>query len=61
MMVTVEEAKKLVCPLTMRDFAKGAQCGCLGPDCMAWRYKDHATDPTRGWCGLAGKPEWWPK
>lgn len=98
MMVTVEESKVLICPLmsTVSTFQN-----CRGAGCMAWRWKDHATDPTwvaavrqaaedikdtspsrtkaaahvrknraqyglaefpeRGWCGLAGKPEWWPK
>lgn len=103
MMVTVEEAANILCPMTFNassEYGPERQM-CLGPQCMAWRYKDHATDdawtaavrkaadelndatpgrtkatqavrkdrakyglpvvPERGWCGLAGKPEWWPK
>jgi hypothetical protein len=99
MMVTIEEAKTLTCPLTIASDA--ALYPCKGPQCMAWRYRDHQTDdvwaqavrkaaeelgdtspsrtkatravmnnrtkyglsdvPSHGWCGLAGKPEWWPK
>lgn len=30
---------------------------CLADNCMAWRERVLADKPTRGYCGLAGKPE----
>jgi hypothetical protein len=94
MMLTIAEAGGKQCVMKLTD-------KCIGPSCMAWRYKDHETGPewilavkqaaeelgdtspsrtkaaahvmrnrtkyglpetpTHGWCGLAGKPEWWAK
>ena len=38
-----------------------ALCRCLASDCMKWRWdeggRNFGADPSRGWCGLAGKPE----
>lgn len=31
--------------------------GCVGPECMAWRWADNVAgsmEPDRGYCGLAG-------
>jgi len=31
---------------------------CIGSDCMAWRWqRSEALDASRGYCGLAGRPE----
>ena len=42
--VTPEEAKKKVCPSSMggllmvQNTVMASEHGCLGPDCMAWRW-----------------------
>jgi hypothetical protein len=30
--------------------------GCVGSECMMWRYLNSDPDSTDGYCGLAGKP-----
>jgi hypothetical protein len=43
--VTPEEAKKKVCPSSMggllmvQNTVMASEHGCLGPDCMAWRWE----------------------
>ncbi|MDR1126371.1 MAG: hypothetical protein LBM64_10005 [Deltaproteobacteria bacterium] len=51
-----EETKKYACP---RDMTSGH--GCLGMECAAWRWAEPKWGPVedrRGYCGLAGKPDY---
>ena len=47
--VTPEEAKKKICPSSMggllmvQNTVMASEHGCLGPDCMAWRWKQVAS------------------
>jgi hypothetical protein len=31
--------------------------GCVGSECMMWRYEKADRDDTSGYCGLAGTPK----
>ena len=53
--MTEEEAKKKICPMSMNG---DQYMRCIASRCMAWRWEQTAIeyeDPTRGFCGLAGK------
>lgn len=56
MLVTVEEARKIVC---QKSIAASSFVNCLGPRCMAWRWLGGYQDKpdAKGYCGEAGKPE----
>lgn len=61
MLVTEEDARTIVCHETM---GATAFVNCLGPRCMAWRWKgieivrnDPRTTVRTGYCGKAGNPE----
>ena len=54
--VTPEEAKRKVCPSSMggllmvQNTVMASEHGCLGPDCMAWRWRPHGhQDFAQGW------------
>ncbi len=36
-------------------------CKCIASDCMAWQWvrepRNFGTEPDRGYCGLAGRPD----
>ena len=37
--VTLEEADKMKCPMTFNSITTANHYRCLGPDCMAWRWR----------------------
>jgi hypothetical protein len=66
MLVTVEEAAKLLCHKRFGTSVDNDSSKCEGPICMAWRWGEWKqrpkyqtsnvpAKPTRGYCGLAGK------
>lgn len=80
MAVNVEEAKNKTCPLSIgvgpiyhptdgQGIRDGGPWGCLGHQCMAWRWQHYVarhntrgpmdvgeSGPATGYCGLAGAP-----
>lgn len=66
MMMTEDEAAETYCHklISWRDVRRSEDVCCSGSMCMAWRWSewnvDESThqrlDPTKGYCGLAGKP-----
>jgi len=67
MLLTEEEAKTKWCPHAGPNRFDRQTEYCEGSICMAWRWRDWnyeniggipvATTPSKGFCGLAGKPE----
>lgn len=58
MVVTEEEAGKMICPVVDHMRLQGHECRASG--CMAWRWAmDYETGERKpvGYCGLAGIPE----
>jgi hypothetical protein len=60
MICTKAEKSRKNCPFADHS-------SCMGNECMAWRWYDPLIDPLtrmpapetrRGYCGLAGKPEY---
>ncbi len=52
------EATKFICPQTL---GKEKEQHCRGGDCAAWRWAEPQWGPRdqrRGYCGLAGVPEY---
>ena len=64
--VTPEEADKMKCPMTFNSITTTNHYRCLGPECMAWRWKHVVTtekingfeietvdsSTTHGYCGM---------
>lgn len=64
--VTPEEAREVGCPLSMAGNPHIAHKSCLGPNCMAWRWKPEKEavetkdafyfkdvySTTHGYCGM---------
>ena len=70
MIVAVEEAKRMICPMYLSYSAQKERrkdrC-CEASKCMAWRWRSRSVlaeekgippelKIARGYCGLAGKP-----
>lgn len=63
-LMTVGSARLRACPVRGRAGQGDAQCRCLGPSCMAWRWipipeavkARGATLPQLGYCGMGGIP-----
>jgi len=53
--VTPEEAREIGCPLSMAGNPHIAHKSCLGPNCMVWRWKEHA--PKHYFLGPHHRPE----
>ena len=48
----------MLCPMKLRLRSKDDQ-ECEGTNCLAWRwYEPPGSDRRRGYCGLAGKPQY---
>ena len=56
MIVTDEEARKLVCPMTMNNSGLVNPGHCKGTDCMAFTYADTRDGEDRYYCGMAACP-----
>ena len=60
MLLTVEEAKTLVCPI---GFGSETGCACVAKGCPVWRWNEKEREGggygaiRKGFCGLGGKPE----
>jgi len=59
MLVTDKEARKKICPLLNVPFQTPAYC--QGSKCMFWRWSNRPGEEKepKGYCGLAGKPEFY--
>jgi hypothetical protein len=61
-LLTEEEAKQVVCPLTSIIYSSFRSVGgptCFATGCMMWRWEKNREPghPRRGYCGMAGDPE----
>jgi len=58
-MFTEEEAKKRICPFWA--VSSDWSIRCEGANCMMWRWADWPgkTEKPRGYCGLAGRPQYY--
>ena len=70
MLVTEKQAAGMICPQTCQRLGETEAGLCLGPRCMAWRWREWTrpsgdvvfvrmrdSKPLRGFCGLAGTAE----
>jgi len=61
MLITEFDGNSCLCPMSKYSLDKNnEEHGCQTSSCMAWRWYDKpdCEGERRGYCGLAGKPQW---
>ncbi|MDL2207148.1 hypothetical protein LJC09_03340 [Desulfovibrio sp. OttesenSCG-928-F20] len=61
MLITELEGSGYLCPMGMSHLGEHNEgCECKTTECMAWRWYDKpdCEGERRGYCGMAGKPQW---
>ena len=60
MLIQEYSGMDVLCPMGMSHLAEHNEgCECKTTECMAWRWYDKPdTDGRRGYCGMAGKPQY---